>query len=224
MFHGLRVGRYTLLLVTLVAFAACAPRSHEVRFDYKTMADTSDLRLDRAELPTLVYKRPGAPTLAAYKRFIVDPVRVFYSDPEMDELEPEQVAEMQNYFRTALIKELREAGYEIGTRSQAGTMRMSFTISGLSASGAGGAANVATMAGGVIIGLPVIFAVATGEVTVEGVFREALTNRIDAVAVERSKGSRWLNDSPWSTWSDVRGSFDQWAEGIREAIDKAHNR
>ncbi len=51
-----------------------------------------------------------------------------------------------------------------------------------------------------------------------------LTNRIDAVVVDRSAGSRTLNAKPWSTWADVEGTFDKWAKGVREAIDKAHGR
>jgi hypothetical protein len=63
-----------------------------------------------------------------------------------------------------------------------------------------------------------------GEVTIEGVFLDALANRIDAVAVDRSAGSRVLNKSPWSTWADVEATFDIWAKGIREAVDEAHGK
>ncbi len=142
----------------------------------------------------------------------------------MEELDAEQVGKMQQYFRNAIIKELSEAGYEIGTRSQANTMRTSLTISNLKAWDGGGAANVAAIAAGAVVRLPMVFAVSVREVTVEGVFREALTNRIDAVVVDHSKGSRVFNSKPWSTWADVEGTFDKWVKGIREAIDKAHGR
>ena len=186
--------------------------------------DISGLELDETEAPTLVYKRPRAPTLAAYDRFIIDPVVVIYHDPEMKELDTEQIGEMQEYFRVAMVKELREAGYEVGTRSQAGTMRISFITSGYKAPRGGGAVNVAAMAAGAVTGLPMVFAISVGEVTVEAVFREALTHRIDAVAVNRARGSRVFKAKPWSTWADVKGTFDQWATGVREAIDKAHGR
>ena len=127
---------------------------------------------------------------------------------------PEQIGEMQQYFRSALVRELREGGFEVGSRSQANTMRISMTISDLKAPTA--ATNVTAAV--------VPFAVNVGEVTVEAVFREALTNRIDAVAVERSRGSRALNPSPWSTWADVIRTFNRWAKGIREAIEEDHGR
>ena len=112
---------------------------------------------------------------------------------------------MQQYFRDAMVKELRKAGYEVGTRSQARTLRISLTISALKASSGDDAASV-------------------GEVTVLGVFREALTNRIDAIVVDRSQGSRVLEKKPWSTWADVQATFDKWAKGFRESVDKAHGR
>ncbi len=214
---------FALMMVALVAITACAPTSKTVK-DYSIIEDTSGLVLDNSQEPTLVYKRPGVPSLAAYNRFIIDPVQVNYTDPEMEELDAKQVGKMQQYFRDAIIKELSEAGYVIGTRSEAETMRISFTISNLKVWDGGGAANVAAIAAGAVVGLPMVFAVSVGEVTVEGVFREALTNRIDAVVVDRSKGSRVFKAKPWSTWADVEGTFDNWAKGIREAIDRAHGR
>lgn len=162
----------------------------------------------------MVYKRPGAPTLADYNRFIIDPVTIDYSDPEMKELDPEQLGKMQKYFRDAMIKELREGGYKVGTRPEANTLRISLNISGLKAPSA---------IPNVVAALAPI-AVSVGEVTVKGVFREAMTHRIDAVVVDRSQGSRVLNAAPWSTWSDVEMAFDNWAKGVQKSIDKAHGR
>lgn len=213
-----------LLLVFLVALPACGPTSRTVHEDYVILTDTSGLELDESQHPILLYKRPGAPTLAAYDRFIIDPIQVNYTDPAMKELDPEQIDEMQRYFQGALIKELTEAGYEVGTRSEAKTLRMTLILSGLTAWGGGGAANVGTIVGSTAAGVPGVFSISVGQVTIEGVFREALTNRIDAVVVERSGGSHVLNTSPWSTRADVEKTFDNWAEGIRAAIDKAHGR
>ncbi len=218
-----RINFSLMMLSILTTLTACAPTSKAV-IDHSITGNTSGLVLDKSQAPTLVYKRPDVPSLAAYNRFIIDPVQVNYTDPEMKELDPDQVGKMQDYFRDAMIEELTEAGYEVGTRSQANTMRISLTISNLKAWDYGGAANLAAIAAGAAVGLPMVFAVSVGEVTVEGVFREALTNRIDAVVVDRSKGSRVFNAKPWSTWADVEGTFDIWAEGVREAIDKAHGR
>lgn len=122
-----------LLLITLVTVAACAPKGKKIQ-DYAINANISGLKLDKSQAPTLLYTRPEAPSLAAYNRFIIDPVQVIYTDPQMKELKPEQVGEMQAYFRDDMIKEFRDGGYEVGTRSQSGTLRISLTISGLKAS------------------------------------------------------------------------------------------
>ena len=216
-----KISSITLMLMVLVIITACGPKAMPVR-GYEPTVDISGLELDKSQSPTIVYARPGAPGLDDYNRFIIDPVLFIYTDPKMKELSPEQVGRMTQYLRDAMINELRDAGYDIGTRSQAGTMRISFTISGFKAPSGGGAANIGTIGAGAAAGLPVIFAVSVGEVTVEGVFREALTNRIDGVAVTRTRGSHVLNPNPWSTWADVEKSFDEWAKGFREAVDKAH--
>ncbi|MBN4077945.1 DUF3313 domain-containing protein [Nitrospina gracilis] len=218
-----RVGPIILILVLFSSLTACGPTSKKVE-SYSLPGHLSGLELDKSQEPALVYRRPGSPTFAAYNRFIIDPVKVDYTDSKMKELDPEQLGKMQQYFQKAMIKELREGGYEVGTRSQAGTMRISLRISNLKAWGGGGASNVAAIAAGMALQVPMIFAISVGEVTVEGVFRDSLTNRIDAVAIDHSQGSRVFNKKPWSTWADVEETFDKWAEGVREAIDKAHGR
>ncbi len=202
-----------LTLLVLVVVTACGPSSIEVR-DHAITADISGLELQESEAPTILYTRPGAPGLGNYSRFVIDPVQVVYDDPKMKELSPEQVGEMQQYLRDAVIKELRDGGYEVGTRSQSETLRVSFTISGLKAPSAMGNVTAAVAA----------VSISVGEVTVEAIFREAVTNRIDAVAVTRTRGARMLNPKPWSTWADVENAFDNWAKGLRAAIDKAHAR
>jgi hypothetical protein len=201
----------TLMLMVLVVITACAPKGIPVQ-GYTPTADISELEHDKSQGPHIAYMRPGAPGFGDYNRFIIDPVTVIYTDPKMKELSPEQVGRMQQYLRDAMIKELRDAGYEVGTKSQAETMRLTFTISGLKAPSA--IPNVTAALAPI--------AVSVGDVTVEWVLREALTHRIDAVAVTRARGARMLNLSPWSTWADVEKTFDVWAKGLREAVDKAH--
>lgn len=212
---------FAIVLIGALAFNACAPNSKRLG-DYAIRADLTGLERDYSESPSKVYIRPGAPTLAAYDRFIVEPVFIKYSDPKMAALDPRDLERMRLYFREAVIKELEGAGYEVGTSARRDTLRISLTITGLKTPKNGGALNVGTAAAGIAAGIPLAFSIAVGEVTIEGVFRESLTNRIDAVVVDRTKGSRTLNPKPWSTWADVEDSFDKWAEGIREGVELAH--
>lgn len=211
----------SLGVVILFTISGCGPQSKTVE-SFEMTEEFTGLKLDESHSPTLIYRRPGAPTLAAYNRFIIDPVQICYNDPKMEDLAPEKIGKMQEYFRDALIKELREAGYEVGTKSQPGTLRISFTISGLQAPGT--AANVAMMGAGAVVPPLGMYSISVGSVTVKGVFRESLSNRIDGIAIERTEGSRWLNSKPWSSWADVQATFDNWAKGIRESIDETHKK
>lgn len=202
-----------IVLISLTVIVGCAPAIKNIG-DYQIVADTSGLELDETQSPTLIFLRPGAPGLEAYDRFIVDTVQVSYTDPQMKEIPTERVGEMQQYLRDAIIRELREGGFKVGTRTEPKTLRISITVSDLRAPSA--AANVTAAV------VPIAWSV--GQVTVEAVFREAVTDRIDAVVVERSQGSRGFNPSPWSTWADVTATFDRWAKGIREAAEEAHGR
>lgn len=208
-----KAGAAILAAVVTLAVAGCGSSSKSVQSSAIT-ADLTGLVRDNSSAPTIIYKRPGAPTFAAYNKFIVEPPRVDYTDPKMKELSPRSVRRMQLYFYDAVIKELREGGYTVGTRTEPNTMRISFVISGLKAPNA--------MPNIVAAFAPV--AISVDEVTVEGIFSDAVTRRIDAVALDRAAGSRVLNSKPWSTWADVESAFDTWAEGIRGAIDKANGR
>ncbi len=208
-------------LTVLIMVSACAPTSQYVK-DYDIAADITGLELDASQDPVLIYVRPDAPSLGAYSRFIIDPVQVNYSAPEMKELDPDQVRKMQQYFHDAMVTELRAGGYEVDTKPTAGTLKISATISDLKAPSA--LPNMGASAVGSLVGVPSIFAISVGGVTVEAVFREAQSNRIDAVVVDRSQGSRVMKANPWSTWADVRGTFDKWAKGMRKSIDEAHGR
>jgi len=200
-----------LVFAGLVVLAACAPAGKPADESMFT-ADLTGLELRTNELPSLVYVRPGAPSLAAYKGFIIDTVQVNYTDPNMREIDPKDIGRLQESFRTKMVNELKAAGYTVGTRAEAGKLRISFVIGGLKAPSA--VSNVTTAV------FP--YALSVGEVTIEAIFRDAKTNQIEAVALQRVQGSRVLNPTPWSSFADVEKTFDVWTRGIREAIDEAH--
>lgn len=213
MHHVYKAGLASFALIVILNLTACAPKTQTLRDD-SILADTSGLELDESEAPTELYIRPGAPGLGEYDRFIIDLINIHYDDPNMQELTPEQANRMKVYLSNVMYEELTDAGYEVGTRSEPDTLRISFTLSGLRAPSAG--ANVSAAV--------VPFAISVGEVTVEAVIRDGLSNQIEAVVVTRVRGSRFLNPSPWSTWADIEKFFDSWAKGFREAVDEAHGR
>ena len=201
-----------LMMMVLVFIAACGPKQTIVQ-DHEFSVDISGLELDQSQSPHRVYVRPGAPRLGEYDRYIIDTVQIMYNDPQMKELSPEMVSRMRWYFREAVVTELRLGGYEIGTKSQAKTMRISFVLSNLKAP----SEPVRVEAGLMPIALNV------GEVTIEVVFRDALTNRIEAVVVSHSQRHNYWDPGPWTSWADITYAFDNWAKGFREAVDTAHS-
>ena len=206
-----RFGHLGLMLLALVAISACGTTGSLVE-SYEPTVDISELERDDSEFPTIIYIRPGAPELGEFNRFIIDPVQIFYTDTEMQELSPRQVEMIQDYLLFAIVRELRTAGYEVGTRSEADTLRISFTLSGLKAPSAGARAAAAAD--------PITASI--GEATVEAIFRDGLTNRLQAVVVSHARGFRWLNRTTFSSWVDVQEFIDDWAEGFRDAVDEAH--
>jgi hypothetical protein len=201
--------RSSILVIVATVLFACGSVEKKVG-DHLLKTDISGLELDKNTEPTVLYRRKNAPDISTYNRFIVDPVTIDYRDQNMKEINSEDLARMQNYFQERVSNELKEAGYTITDQPGASTMRISFILSGIKAPSA--IPNV------IALQVPVVISV--GEVTVEAAFRESKSNRVDAVAIGRLRGSRVLNPTPWSTWADVESAFDQWAEGIVEAVNK----
>lgn len=203
-----------ILVITISAtLSACGASGRRISNDVIT-ANIDGLQLDESASPTVLYVRPGAPPLSTYGRFMIDPVQVNYADRRIAKLKQSDIDRLQVYFRDAVIKEIQDGGYEVVSSPKANTMQISLTI--LSVKTPSALANVSVLLAPV--------ALSVGDVTVEAVFSDAVSGRTDAVAVSRSVGSRVLKASPWSTWADVKSAFDQWAKGIRKAIERSDSR
>ena len=213
MFCRMTIARAATALTVAMLIVGCGTTSRPIG-DYEPFSDLSGLVLDESQSPTLIYRRPNAPGLDAYTAFIVDEVKIDTRDPDAKKLAPQDAERIQSYFRDRLTNELHEGGYTIADTPGEQTMRISFVLSGL---------KVPTAAANVTLVLAPV-AMSVGGVTVEGTFREAMSNRTDAVAIDRSVGSRVLNPTPWSTWDDVESALAKWAKGIRESVDKAHGK
>jgi hypothetical protein len=203
--------RTSILVTVVTVLSACGAVETKVE-NHLFKTDVSGLELDKSAAPVILYLRKSAPDISTYNRFIVDPVTIDYRDPGMKEIDPEDLARMQKYFQKRVQDKLKEGGNTITDQAGAGTMRISFILSGLAAPTA--APNI------VAVLAPV--AITVGEVTIEATFRESKSNRVDAVAVANLRGSRVLNPTPWSSWSDIESIFDIWAEGIADGVKKQH--
>jgi hypothetical protein len=201
-------------IALIMMLSGCAQVGQEInKTDIST--NISGLVLDESKKPVLVYMRPGAPTLVDYTTFIIDPILVDYSDPNINDISSEDMVKMQQYFHHVMSKELVDSGYQVVTRSAPNTLRVTFKISDLKAPTA--ASNVSML---LVPGL----SISVGEVTIEAVFREALSNQVNAVVMDSSRGSYMFNGNPLTTTSDIETAFDNWAVGFTKAVNEAHGK
>jgi len=198
---------FLMLAATILTLTACSTVNKPIK-NHVSSYDLSKLKQDESKLPSIVYANSSSPSLSSYKQFIIDPVAVNKSAPSIKKLDPNTVADMQQYLHESVAAELRAAGHSIVATADKDTLRISFTISDLKIPSA--ALNLSNII------IPVSASV--GDVTVETVFRESQGDRINTIVITRAAGARILNKSPWSTKADIKSAFDKWAKDIRDAL------
>ena len=211
------------LAAAISVLTGCAPKVKSIE-DPRLVSNLTGLVQDVSKLPIIVYQRHGRTPLGAYDSFMVEPARVNIRDEKLADLKPENVRRLQNYLTEALVEALTDAGFKIVAVPQGNTLRINTVLGGFKASKAGGVANVGVMAAGAVTGVPVIFAVSVGALTIEAEFIDAVSGETDAVILVRQQGSRIFNPSPWSTWSDVERSMTEFAEGFAETVSEAQRK
>ncbi len=202
-----------LIVAAAIVLNSCGSSSKVVK-NYTPYNDISGLTLNTKDAPSLLYLRPGAPGLEAYESFMIKDIILDPRDSKLLDIDSEDLTRIKTYFGEGLEKHLQEKGYEIASEPSDQTLEMSFVLSGIKAPNA--SANVTSVL------LPI--ALKVGGITVEGSFKKSTSDRTDAIVISTSKGSRFANSSPWSTWADVESALDQWANGIANAVDKAHGK
>ena len=210
-----KIGRFSILgALSLTLLAACAQVSNTVDPSQLSM-DVAGLELQDKFLPTHVYTRPGAPGLEQYTKFIMEPIAINNTSDNIKEVSMQDMLEMQGYLEEVMARELTASGYELVTEPSADAMVIGFTIADMKIPTA--ATNVSLL---VVPGL----STSVGEVTIEATFADSLTEQVNAVVLESSRGSYMFNGNPLSTTSDVKTAFDNWAVGFTNALNVAHGK
>lgn len=199
----------SLSMLTALLLTACSTKDKPVQ-SHVFHSNTYGLKL-KQESPAIVFVRPNAKPLSSYKYFMIDPIKVDYNDPTVKKLSPQKIKKLQNYFYNSITNHLKEANYKIVKKVQPNTMEISFVLSGIKAPEQTTPKLISAI-------LPI--AIKVGEVKIEASFKNTNTNQLDAIVINRSQGSKILNNSPWSTWADIENSFDRWAEGLVKHIKK----
>ncbi len=202
----------SIISTTLFISACTGISKNVVKEDIN--ADLAGLIQDESMKPALVYIRPDAPTLADYKKFMFDPIKIDYSDPDIKNISTEDIQSLQSYFLSAMTTELNNSGYQVVTQPDKSVLRISFTLSNLKAP--------SSLMNATLLVVPGV-TLSVGEVSIEGVFRDSISRKVNAVVYEGSQGSYLFKDKPWSTFSDIEAAFDRWAIGFTKAVNSAHN-
>lgn len=202
-------GAWIIAGAMAVGLAACGTAQQELGEDYTWVNSIEGMEPD--PIYPNSWLKPGFKDVDQYDHFIVDEVEVVRTG---DDLDPNDVARVQAYFRDAMIAQLKDGGYSVVDEPQDNTLRLKAYITGLDVPS--GAANVATS---LMIGV----STSVGKVTVEGAYIDAETGEIQAIVADSRRGS-YANASPWSTWQDIEDAMDDWAQEVRMSFDEIHER
>jgi hypothetical protein len=196
-------------------------------------------QLDFAPAPdgsgALVYRKPGLTTAEAarYKRFMIDPVLVWYSpQSEYKGTYPDELKAITDYFRTTAVGHLQdrypvvaEPGPDV-VRIRAAIVEMhrenpihlyQFTPVGIVFTGVKEATGMnAITRERVAAGNSYIIAA-----TIEVGFYDSTTNELLGAYRDSARASPIRREAGGATWGQVKAALDAWAEKLRARVDAA---
>ncbi len=188
------------------------------------LGDCSDLQPHPDKKLMLVYRK-HAGVLAAYDKFLVDPVLIYFHDEAKGVgVDPQELAELAGFLREAVVGALTEGGkYQVVEEPGPGVVRLRGAITDVvpvdPAKNIG--ASVAGMATGVGLLLP---RVDLGKTSIEAEFLDSETSERLVAVVAEKKGKRFGGKIKGAkTWGDVKAAFKQWSKDLRKRLDQIHD-
>ncbi|MBL4808642.1 MAG: hypothetical protein JKY43_01115 [Phycisphaerales bacterium] len=122
---------FALLIAFICSLSGCATSQAQApRTTYMPEASIQGLVEDRSQYPALLYRRPGAPKIGSYDRYIVGDVRIRVADSDMNKIPSKDLEYMADYLKVAIRHELGNAGYNVGAGYGNSALRMEFVLSG----------------------------------------------------------------------------------------------
>jgi hypothetical protein len=158
---------------------------------------------------------PSDGTLKRYKKFIVDPVAVYFhsgSHARKDGIKQEDINDLRNYMHQAILKALAgqvEVVYQPGP----GVARFRTALTDLKKSSI--VQNVLPATKLIGSGL--------GGASLEAEILDSQTGRQIGAVIESQLGNRISIDG-LSEWGDAKAIMDGWANRLRQRLDEAHGR
>lgn len=225
---GIRLAAFALA----AALAGCATSTGEPSpflgraIDYQSAPDGSG---------ALVYRKPGFKPGdgARYKRFMIDPVLVWYS-PQSDYkgIFPDELKAITDYFRTTTVAHLQDR-YPVVAEPGPDVVRIRAAIVDLHRENPIHLYQF-TPVGIVLTGVKEVSGldditrerVAAGNsyiiaATIEVGFFDSTTNELIGAFRDSSRASPARTDASGATWGQVKSGLDAWAQKLRARVDEA---
>ena len=196
-----------LFVVMLVGIAVmlggCAKKAQTTGFlsTYKNLEVVSDNTM-----------RYIGPNVGEYSKFILDPITVkCYDEKTCKKNKPEDVAHLEEFLYTQIIKDKPADRYELVSTPGPGVARMRIAVTNLEKSSP--ALN--------ILPWTKLSGVGLGQASVEMEAVDSQTGVQLAAGIVSDTGSRF-SLSGLSKWGDVEAVMKDWAKRIWQRVDEAH--
>jgi len=162
-------------------------------------------------------------------KFILDPVIVYLLPAAQARgIDPQQLAQLTEYFTKAIKSELTSGHYKIVTEPGPGVLVLRVAMTNVEPNGgkenAGlkGAEVAATHAAAPGVSL-LIPRVSVGKVAIEGEIVDSTSGEVLLAFMTSKSGRRYFAGlKAYEKWGDIDAAFKAWAKGFRERLDKAH--
>lgn len=179
--------------------------------DYSRLEAESDSSLRYLDKPVLV----------RYSSFIVHQVEVHFragakaiEKKSKGKLTQQDMADLTNYFHSAIVKAITDAGYRVVYQPGPGVARIRTAITDMEET------NVLLAA---IPQTRLITGAGVGGASMEAEVVDSLSGRQLAAVVELKAGSR-IPFTGLSQWGGAKAAIDEWAKRLRKRLEEAHGK
>lgn len=179
----------------------------------------------------LVWSKPGLTWADAkrYPKILVGRVRIWYSpDSGYKGIDPSELIVLTNYFRTAVVRELKQGGYPLVDKPGPGVMVLSAVITNLKPTQPLFNVLGSVLPVGITLNLASTALTGTalnlGEVSIEAKCLDGANGDLLYAYQDTKAGSKLDFKDGVTTWGDVKKAFDEWAAKLRQRLDKIYGR
>ena len=214
--------RFFMAAVLMFSIAACS--SNVPKFS-GFLGDYSGLEKGPDGGPDLVYKKPGV-NFSKYHKLMVDKV-IFYLSDDTKAIQPDVMKELADAFEKELVKHLNDA-YPMVNQPGPDVLRIRIAITDVESSNPGlgtvGAVLPVGMAVNLVSNAATGSSVNVGSASIEAEFLDSTTGEVLGKIVDHKSGSTYDTATLKGEWGHTKKAFQEWAEMLRNWLDRVHGK